>query len=70
MTNIRVSQEALEILLRRNPNLRISQLSMEALVSLANYSNIRVSQYSVEILGSTSVSPTGERTLGPPVQVI
>lgn len=68
MSNIRVSQEALEVLLTRFPNIRVSQHSIEVLTSLLNISNLRTSQLSVEVL-VTTVTPTG-RVLGPPVQMI
>ncbi len=68
MTNIRISQESIEVLLSRFPNLRISQLSLEVLTSIINMSNIRTSQVSVEVLVTTTI-PTG-RVLGPPVQMI
>lgn len=71
MTNIRVSQEALEVLLTRWPNIRGSQVSIEVLTALFNMSNIRTSQVAIEVLGSSSVEPpVVGRILGPPVQVI
>ena len=71
MSNIRVSQEALEVLLARYPNLRASQVTLEVLYGWINSSNLRTSQVSIEILGSVSVAPPVEgRVLGPPVQVI
>lgn len=71
MTNIRVSQEALEILLSRYPNLRTSQVTIEVLTSLINLSNIRASQIDVEILVAIAPAPpTVGRVLGPPVQMI
>ncbi len=71
MSNIRVSQEALEVLLTRYPNLRTSQVSLEVLTSILNMANIRASQVSIEILGARGIEPpvTG-RVLGPPIQVI
>ena len=71
MTNIRISQEALEILLRKYPNIRTSQVSIETLVGFQNLSNIRASQASIEVLISyIAPTPTIGRVLGPPVQVI
>ena len=71
MTNIRVSQEALEILLSKYPNLRASQLTIEVLKSLVNLSNTRTSQMSIEVLITTTPPiPTVGRVLGPPVQMI
>ncbi len=68
MTNIRLSQEAIEVLLTRFPNIRLSQYSVEVLTSILNISNIRTSQLAVEVLVTTAI-PTG-RVLGPPVQMI
>jgi len=71
MTNIRVSQEALEYLISRNPNLRASQVSIEALLGLLNNSNLRVSQASLEVLiSAVAPTPSAGRVLGPPVQMI
>lgn len=71
MTNIRLSQEAIEVLLSRFPNIRLSQYSVEVLTSLVNLSNIRTSQLAVEVLVTTTPPvPTEGRILGPPVQMI
>ena len=71
MTNIRVSQEALEYLISKNPNLRTSQVALEVLLGLINNSNLRVSQASIEVLVSAvAPTPTAGRVLGPPVQMI
>ncbi len=71
MTNIRLSQEAIEVLLTRFPNLRVSQVAIEVLASFLNVSNIRTSQLAVEVLVSiTAPIPPEGRVLGPPVQMI
>lgn len=71
MTNIRISQEAIEALVKRFPNIRASQVSIETLVGFQNLSNIRQSQVSIEALISyVAPTPTEGRILGPPVQVI
>lgn len=71
MTNIRVSQESLEVLLLKYPNLRTSQVSLEVLLGFQNNSNLRVSQASLEVLVSAvAPTPTTGRVLGPPVQMI
>lgn len=55
MTNIRISQEALEVLLTKYPNLRISQTTGEVLVQFEyNPANLRISQEVLEILLTTS----------------
>lgn len=54
MTNIRISQETLEVLLTKYPNLRISQVAGEILVQFEyNPSNLRISQETLEVLLTT-----------------
>jgi DNA polymerase III delta subunit len=55
MTNIRISQEALEVLFTKYPNLRISQIASEVLLQFEyNPANIRISQEALEVLFTTS----------------